>query len=323
MKPLDRLAGLRDQADRLVIGLSSGTSADGVDAALVRITGDGVSTRVELMAGRTYPYEPVVKDAILRLPGGSVAEVCRMNFVLGELFAEAAIALAKEAGLRRDEIDLIGSHGQTIYHIPRDSHHPASTLQVGEADVIAERTRVPVISGFRTRDVAAGGDGAPLVPYVDFLLFGGEGGPLALQNIGGIANVTVVGPDIEDLIAFDTGPGNMPLDHVVSVLTRGQETFDRGGKHAARGRIDETLVQRLLDDPWFSREPPKSTGRERFGEAYVMRILEGKGNLSVLDVLASLTLCVAWSIHRAYADFVFPHGDIREILVILIISMVI
>ncbi len=315
MKPLDRLIAIRGKEERLVLGLSSGTSADGVDAALVRIRGSGTEISVEFVAGRTYPYEPPLREAVLRLAEGHTAEVCRMNFVLGEVFASAALALVREAGFRREEIDLIGSHGQTICHLPRGPRTTPSTLQVGEPDVIAESTGVPVVSDFRTRDVAAGGEGAPLVPYVDYLLFRRDGRAVALQNIGGIANVTVVTPEFDDLIAFDTGPGNMPLDHVTGILTRGRERFDRGGKLAARGRIDESLAERLLADPWFALPPPKSTGRERFGERWVMRILEGKGNLSIHDILATLTVFVARSIHRAYEDFVFPRAEIREILV--------
>jgi anhydro-N-acetylmuramic acid kinase len=162
--------------------------------------------------------------------------------------------------------------------------------------------------------VASGGDGAPLIPYVDFLLFRRDEGVVALQNIGGIANVSVVGRELDDLVAFDTGPGNMPLDHVVRVLTRGEEGFDRFGKSAARGRVDENLLAKLLTHPYLRREPPKTTGRETFGEDYVMGILRGKGNLSIPDVLATLTAFVANSIHRAYAEFILPNTPLREVI---------
>ena len=315
MNPLDRLRSIRDKEERTILGLSSGTSADGVDALLVKVRGNGLSLEAEPILGRTFPYQPGLRDTIRALGGGRVSEICKMNFIIGEIFAKNALALIGEAGLEPDQVELVGSHGQTVFHIPRGPRASPSTLQIGEPDVIAEKTQVPVIADFRTRDVAAGGDGAPLVPYVDFLLFRNEGGPLAIQNIGGIANVTVVTEDFESVFAFDTGPGNMPIDHVVSVLTRGAETFDPGGRHAVRGRVDNNLLDKLLTHPYLRAEPPKSTGREAFGQDWVMGILESKGNSSVLDVLATVTFFVARSIHQAYEDFVFPRSEVREVVV--------
>ena len=314
MKPFDRLLAARDKTERLVLGLSSGTSADGIDAALVRIRGGGLDLRVEPVAGCTRPWPEAIRELVLGLGAAHTSDVCRMNFRLGEMFAEAALDLIREAGLEPEDVDLIGSHGQTVYHVPRGVRTPPSTLQIGEPDVIAEKTRIPVIADFRTRDVAAGGEGAPLVPYVDYLLFRREDGAVAMQNIGGIANVTLVTPALEDVIAFDTGPGNMPLDHLVRVLTRGAETFDRGGKHAVRGRIDEILLDKLLRHPYFMKPPPKSTGRETFGADWVMQVLAGKGNDSILDVLATMTLAVAKSIARAYEEWVFPRAPVREVV---------
>ena len=317
MKPLERLMALCEKPERLVLGLSSGTSADGVDAALVKIRGNGISTQAEIVVGKTYDYTEGLHQTALTLGEAPAAKVCIANFAIGEFFADRALDLIREAGLKPDDVDLIGTHGQTIYHLPRGPHPhcTSSTLQIGEPDVIAEKTRIPVIADFRTRDVAAGGDGAPLVPYVDYLLFRRESGAVALQNIGGIANVSVVTPDIEDLIAFDTGPGNMPLDSTMRILTRGKEGLDQSGRHALRGRIDENLLQKLMTHPYFELEPPKSTGREMFGDQWVLKILKGKGNLSVLDVLATLTVFVAKSIHDAYVRYVFPHQDVREVLV--------
>lgn len=314
MKPLDRLIAAREKEERLVLGLSSGTSADGIDAALVRIRGSGLEIEVEPVAGRTYPYPEPVRESVLRLTNGRTADVCRMNFAIGEIFATSALALISEAGLTPEQVDLIGSHGQTVHHIPRGARTTPSTLQIGEPDVIAEKTRIPVIADFRTRDVAAGGEGAPLVPYVDYLLFRRENAAVAMQNIGGIANVTLLGTSLEDVVAFDTGPGNMPLDHVVRILTRGRETYDRGGKHAARGRIDENLLAKLLTHPFLAKPPPRSTGREAFGEDWVMGVLEGKGNDSVVDVLATMTLFVATTIARAYEEHLFPRAAVREVV---------
>jgi anhydro-N-acetylmuramic acid kinase len=317
MKPLERLLALCEKPERLVLGLSSGTSADGVDAALVKICGNGLETTVEVVAGKTYDYTEGLRRTALSLGEAPAATICAANFAIGEFFAERALDLIGETGLEPEDVDLIGSHGQTIYHLPRgpSPHGTSSTLQIGEPDVIAEKTRIPVIADFRTRDVAAGGEGAPLVPYVDYLLFRRETGAVALQNIGGIANVTAVTPDIEDLIAFDTGPGNMPLDATVRILSRGSEGFDESGRQALRGRIDENLLQKLMTHPYFEMGPPKSTGRETFGDQWVLKILEGKGNLSVLDVLATLTVFVAKSIHDAYVRYVFPSADVREVLV--------
>ena len=317
MKPLERLLALCDKPSRLVLGISSGTSADGVDVALVHIHGNGTATRTEVVAGRTYDFSEGLRSTVLSLGEASAALICSANFSIGEFFAERALDLIREAGLTPEDVDLIGSHGQTIYHVPRGPHPhcTSSTLQIGEPDVIAERTRIPVIADFRTRDVAAGGDGAPLVPYVDYLLFRREDHVVALQNIGGIANATAVTPVIEGLIAFDTGPGNMPLDSTMRILTRGQDRHDEAGRHALRGRIDENLLQKLMTHPYFELEPPKSTGREMFGDAWVLKILEGKGNLSVLDVLATLTVFVAKSIHDAYVRYIFPKADVRDVLV--------
>jgi len=314
LNPLERLAGVRDKEERLVLGLSSGTSADGVDAALVRIRGSGLEISVEPVAGRTYSYDRHTQKALTELGKASAGEICRMNFMVGEFFADRALEFIEEAGFVPEQVDLIGSHGQTIFHIPRGPRVSPSTLQIGEPDVIAEKTRIPVVADFRTRDVAAGGEGAPLIPYVDFLLFRREEGAVALQNIGGIANVSVVSDSLLSMIAFDTGPGNMPLDHVVRIMTRGEETFDRFGKHSARGRIDENLKARLLAHPYFGRLPPKSTGRETFGEEYVLSILHGKGNQSIPDVLATMTAFVAESIYRAYEEYVFPKMPIREVI---------
>jgi anhydro-N-acetylmuramic acid kinase len=266
-----------------------------------------------MVLGRTYPYPPALHTAVLEIR--SVADVCRVNFDVGEYFAACARNLIAEAGLTPERVDLIGSHGQTVWHIPSGPAVSPATLQIGEPDVIAERTRIPVVADFRTRDVGAGGDGAPLVPYVDYVLFRERGVPLALQNIGGISNVTLVRQDLEDLVAFDTGPGNAPLDELARILSCGREHHDAGGRHAARGRIDDELLGRLLAHPYFARRPPKSTGREAFGREYVMEVLSHKGNLSVLDVLATMTLFVATTIRNAYEDHVFPASPVREILV--------
>ncbi len=310
-----RLRGLWKKKERVVLGLNSGTSADGVDAALVRISGQGLSTRVEMIGFRSFPYSDRLRETVLGLPKATAADICRMNFVLGERFAEAACALLKELRFDPEQVDLIGSHGQTACHIPRSQGEVASTLQIGEADVIAERTGVPVISDFRTRDIAVGGEGAPLSAYVDYLLFRREGPPRALLNLGGIANVTVVTDAPEDVFAFDTGPANMPIDEAVRIMTQGKEHYDREGRVAAKGRIDENLLHRLLEHPFLKLAPPKTTGRETFGVDFVLPLLEKKGNNRAIDILATLTAFSAHCIRRGFEEFVFPRAQPPEILI--------
>ena len=308
---MNRLLELLKKDRKLVIGLMSGTSADGIDAALVRVAGCGLDTRTETLAHVTVPYSDRIRENILDLE--AVSDLCRMNFFLGERFAEAAKAVMAKAGV--DTVDLVGSHGQTVYHVPRRRGDTASTLQIGEPDVIAERLGVPVVSDFRTRDIAAGGEGAPLSAYVDYLLFHRDGPPRALLNLGGIANVTVVPDTMEEVFAFDTGPANMPLDECVRILTAKKEHLDRDGRMAARGRVDENLLRRLLEHPYLKLPIPKTTGRETFGRGFVMPLLEAKGNNRGIDILATLTMFVARSIHAAYVDHVLPRARPSEVLV--------
>lgn len=310
---MKRIAELAAKESNLVVGLMSGTSADGIDAALVRIRGCGLGTNVQVLAHATTPYRPRLREQVLGL--ATVGDACRLNFVLGECFAEAAQAVLEKAGVALADLDLVGSHGQTVHHVPRRTGDVASTLQIGEADVIAERLGVPVVSDFRTRDIAAGGEGAPLSAYVDYLLFRRDGPPRVLLNLGGIANLTVVTEDIEEVFAFDTGPANMPLDEAVRIVTEGKEQFDRDGKLAASGRVDENLLHRLLEHPYLRQPLPKTTGRETFGSDFVLPLLRGKGPQRGVDILATLTAFTAHSIHQAFHDFVAPRAQPVEIVV--------
>ncbi|MHC4222618.1 MAG: anhydro-N-acetylmuramic acid kinase [Planctomycetota bacterium] len=312
---MKRLRQITRKDPRLVLGLLSGTSADGVDAALVRIAGSGLGTRTEVVAFMTMPYSPQLRKAILELGAGTVSELCRMNFVLGERFAEAALQLLAKTGVEPKEVDLVGSHGQTVFHVPRRPGDVASTLQIAEPDVIAERLGVPVVSDFRTRDIAAGGEGAPLSAYVDYLLFRREGPPRALLNLGGIANVTIVCEAVEEVFAFDTGPANMPLDETVRILTGDKEHFDKDGRTAGKGRVDVNLLQSLLQHPYLELAFPKTTGRETFGRDFVMPLLRAKGNNRGIDILATLTMFVAQSIRKAFEDHIFPRAKVTEVLV--------
>lgn len=293
----------------IVVGLMSGTSADGTDAAVVRLDGAPPALDWQVL-GHTHIEHPAgLREEIFacfRPVTGSVDRLCRLNFALGRAFGAAALVAIAEVGLEPSDVDLIGSHGQTLWHIP--SGCDASTLQLGEPAVIAEITGLPVVANFRTRDVAAGGQGAPLVAYVDRLLLTHPTRTRAAQNIGGIANVTYL-PALARTdqvpFAFDTGPGNMLIDDAAGRASGGVLHFDRDGALAARGRVDEDLLGELLADAYFAQPPPKTTGRERFGEqlgAEIWRRALASGT-EVSDVVATVTALTAESIARAYRDF--------------------
>ena len=267
----------------LAVGLMSGTSADGVTAVLVEIGRDWVRVR----RCKTYPYSPRLKKLLLDAPSLRAPELSALNFELGERFAEAALEISK--GTRPV---LIGSHGQTVWHGPNAL--PPNTLQVAEPSIIAERTGLTVVADFRPRDMAAGGQGAPLVPAFDLFLFG-RGAPRAVVNIGGIANVSFVGNG-KLWSAFDAGPGNALLDEAVRRATRGRSEMDRGGRLAARGRVDEKTLKRLLAHPYFKKTPPKSLDRTTFGPALIDKYFPRIGVAGLPDTLATLTELTARSL---------------------------
>ena len=301
-----------------VIGLMSGTSLDGVDAALVRLDGDAPEWRVEAFVARPYPSERRERIHAAIQEGGA-PELCRLHTALGEWFAEAALAACAEAGVDPQAVDLIGSHGQTVWHEPPAPEWRGSTLQLGCPATIAERTGIPVVSDFRARDTAAGGEGAPLVPWVDRLLFSHPERRRVLQNIGGMANLTRVPRRGEDapLLAFDTGPGVALVDAAMDLATGGERAFDEDGRWAAAGRVDEALLEELLDHPYLQRPPPKSTGRETFGRPMVARLAErftGDGEPRWQDLVATLTELTARSIAGAVRRWVLPEGADEIIL---------
>ena len=295
-----------------VIGLMSGTSLDGIDAALVSFEGDASDLRWSLEAFVTIPYDDERRDRIHRaIVDGSAAILCRLPAALVEWFAEAALRVCDEAGILPSSVDLIGSHGQTIWHEPPGPEGRGATLQLGDAATIAERTGIPVVSDFRVRDVAAGGEGAPLVPWVDRVLFAVPGRSRILQNIGGMANLTWIPPrgDPAPILAFDTGPGNALIDAAVALATGGLETYDRDGAWARRGKVREELLAELLANPFFDRPPPKSTGREVFGRPFVEALVRRERPESVedwADLVATLTALTAESIAGAIDRWVAP-----------------
>lgn len=306
----------------LALGIMSGTSADGIDVALVRIAG----RKATLENHTALPFPPQVQKTILRLGEGRAVtsgEISQLNFLLGELFAEAALAACRKFGVRPAQIAVVGSHGQTVFHqgVPARLHgrRVASTLQIGEPSMIAARTGITTVGDFRPADIAAGGQGAPLVPFVDYLLYrNARIGRVAL-NIGGIANVTVIpaGASLADVYAFDTGPGNMVVDALVRRFTRGRKGFDRNAEMASRGALLPGLLQTLLRDKYFSERPPKTAGREQYGEKYLRGLLshrEARG-AKPEDLIRTATILTALSILDAFHRFIAPRTNVAEIIV--------
>ena len=291
------------------IGLMSGTSADSIDAACVRFAGAPPRLDWELLSFVTLPMTAELRQEIFaafRPETGTVDKLCQLNFTLGEWFAKASLEAIKAAKLTPDQVDFIGSHGQTVWHIPPNSGEGvASTLQLGNPAVIAERTGITVVSDFRSRDMAAGGQGAPLVPFVDNLLLSHPTLSRAVQNIGGIGNVTwLPAGGAGEAFGFDTGPGNMLLDRAAEVLTQGQMHCDMDGKMAFAGKIQENFLQKwMAEEPYFTRKPPKSTGRELFGVQRCDVYLKEMAGLSKEDILATLTAFTARSTAEAYKNF--------------------
>jgi len=305
-----------------VVGLMSGTSGDGVDAVLADIRGSGHALKVKPLEFVSCAYPADLQPRILAASArGTVSEICHLNVVLGEWFAKAALRVIKQAGLEPAKIDLIGSHGQTIHHLPNEVDEPGigavrSTLQIAEPAVIAERTGITTVANFRPRDMAAGGQGAPLTPYVHSVLLRDKKRSRLVVNLGGIGNVTYLpaGKGLEAVLAFDTGPGNMVMDGLIRRLTKGRETMDRGGTLAAKGKVAIGLLAKLLAHPYFKRTPPKSTGREEFGDVFGEQILAAQKahRLKAEDVLATCALFTAITIGSARK---WLNGPVDEVIV--------
>jgi anhydro-N-acetylmuramic acid kinase len=315
---------IKAQSKQLIVGLISGTSADGIDAALIEVCEEGLSIRVQVLAHDTYPYPEHLREQLLAAAypdSSSVDLICHLNAAVGVCFAEAAIAIAAAAEVSMEAVDLIGSHGQTIHHIPVATTTPrrsVSTLQIGEPCIITERTGVTTVADFRPRDMAAGGLGAPLAPYGHYQLFADPQRPKLVQNIGGIANVSALTEtDIMQTLAFDTGPGNMLMDEAVRHTSGGQQQFDAGGQLAAQGQPHAGLLAELLQHPFITQPPPKATGREAFGKDLWQRIHERAAdfNLSAADIVRTCTVFTVESIALNYERFIFPHAAIDEIIV--------
>ncbi len=300
----------------IYIGLMSGTSADGIDAAVIELNGDFEHPKYKLMAFENIPYPAEIRTQIFALfdTKSTTADiVSRMNFTLGRLFGEAADKLINKYLIPRDRIAAIGSHGQTIYHEPNGE--VPNTLQIGEGSVISRITGIPCVSDFRTADIAAGGNGAPLVPFTEYVLYSSNDKSIILQNIGGISNSTVLpaGCKACNVFAFDNGPGNMLIDGLCEMFFH--ESMDRCGKIAASGNINRELLNALLQEPYYKKAPPKTTGRELFGKEYCKNIISISKGLPYEDVISTVTALTAKVIGNSYKDFICKKYKIDELIV--------
>jgi len=310
----------------LVLGLMSGTSADGIDVALARISGTPPNLNAKLLGHTSVKFPPALRKEILRVAEQhpiTAGALSQLNFRLGELFAGAALAACRKFRIAPKKIALIGSHGQTIFHqgrpVPYFAGPTASTLQIGEASIISARTGITTIGDFRPADIALGGQGAPLVPYADYLLYRHPKLGRVSLNLGGIANITVLpaAAKAEQVFAFDTGPANMLIDALVSHFTSGRQRFDKNARLASQGRSIPALLDNLLSDPYLKLAPPKSTGREYFGHGYLKKLLElGRPHRAEPnDLIRAATIFTALSVVDALNRFVLPKTKIHQLIV--------
>jgi len=305
----------------IIVGLMSGTSTDGIDAAAVRLVAEADTPGIELLSFVSMPYCEGFRQRLLAIAGDEArpSDIAAANFALGGLFAAAAHEALRQAGLTWKDARAIGCSGHTVSHVPhgRGPHEPPATLQIGEAAVIAEELGVPVVCDFRVRDIAAGGQGAPLVPYFDYQMLGSAGAARAVLNIGGIANVTILkaGCGLDEVVAFDTGPGNMPIDAAVRALFPDSPGYDKDGAVARQGRVNRDLLEVLLAHPYFARPAPKSCGREQFGESFTGAALRRVHDLAAPDAIATLTEWVGATVGQAIARCAAEGEEPWEIIV--------
>lgn len=309
----------------LVIGLMSGTSLDGIDAALIKIEENGQEMDIELIHYLSESYSVELKRSLADLCAPDTAHIeniAAMNMYLGEIYSSITLKLIEESGFSKEDILLISSHGQTIYHQPLpikiEQHDIVTTLQIGDISVIAERTGIMTVGDFRTRDIAAGGQGAPLVPYADFLLFRAQSHGSVLVNIGGIANITVIpkAANEADIFAYDTGPGNMIIDAFTIFATNGEHTYDKDGTLASEGNINEEWLERLLKHDYFQLKSPKSTGREMFGFDFAQSLWNDAELLAIPDhdKIATITDLTAKTITDEINNYINIY-ELREVLI--------
>ena len=321
--PIHPLAHLWTKQPRIAVGLMSGTSLDGVDAVLVRLDGSGTDLKMDVRAFVHTPYPQALRALLLEnaeAETSSVRALSQLNVRLAHLYADAVARVAAEAGLAVKAVDVVGSHGQTVHHVPEASdcagEAVTSTLQIGDPSVLANRLGVPVVGDFRVADMALGGQGAPLVPYLDFVYFASEAETRGLLNLGGIANLTVLprGAGPEEVYAFDTGPSNMVIDALTQRFF--DAPYDDGGAHASRGRVQEDLLKRLLEDPYYAQPPPKSTGRERYGAAFLDQLLTWADvQVTPEDLIATAAMLTVASIYGSYQRLVEAQHPLDVLIV--------
>ena len=319
---MKRFLDLLQKETKLVVGLMSGTSVDGIDVALVEIKGNGTGTKLRQIDFLTIPFPEGLSEFILKnSTSGSadIGEIARLNFLLAQLYAAAVSSVCKQSRINIERIDLIGSHGQTIHHLPKSvrmfGQDVAATLQIGDPSVLAKVTGKITVGDFRVGDMALGGQGAPLVPYFDYILFRSEKVSRALLNIGGIANITLLpkGCGEQDVVAFDTGPGNMLVDQLMKILF--DKDFDKNGVVASSGTIRKEILEYLMNDEFIKSSPPKSTGRERYGDEFTRKILEKFAGYSREDLIATVTEFTAAAVHESFKVFLSGKGGLEELYV--------
>ncbi len=319
---MEMLEKLFKKKNKLIVGLMSGTSADGIDAVLVKIKGSGTTSTFRQLAFETYPYPNGFKKFLLSNSDAKTArldDITRLDMLIASFFADAVKKIVRKASKQMNEIDLIGSHGQTIHHLPINKkmfgRFVRSTMQIGNPSIIAKLTEVVTIGDFRVGDVAVGGSGAPLAPLFDFLMLRSNKFNRAVLNIGGIANITVLPRNcsINQVVAFDTGPGNMLIDRLMQKFYH--QPFDKSGETASEGKILPSLLTWLIQHPYFQIKPPKSTGREMFGESFAKEIQTKTRKADNKDIITTITEFTALSIYESYLKFIRPKTKIQELIV--------
>lgn len=319
---IESLVKLSKKKSKYVIGLMSGTSVDGVDVVLVQLTGNGTSTKIKQIGFHTYPFPQKMREMILRnaeTNGGNVTDICKLNFLIARVYVSAIKSICKKINFPPNKIDLIGSHGQTIHHLPKKEklfgYDTSSTLQIGDPGVIAKLTGILTVGDFRVGDVALGGEGAPLIPYFDYIIFHSKKVNRALLNIGGISNFTILDKKgiADDVIAFDTGPGNMLIDYLTKKFYR--KNFDSNGRIAKSGKFNSAVFKFLKEsDNFIERKPPKSTGREYYGQDFLRSITNEFMKIPPNDLIRTVTNFTAYAVYRNYEKFIMKETEINELI---------
>jgi len=318
---LQKLFDLSQKENKIVIGLMSGTSVDALDIAVVEISGNGVDTKLKLLKYFEYQYPYGLKEFVLKnsvKQSANIEDICRLNFLLPQIYSEAVKKVCQELNLSSEDVDLIGSHGQTIHHLPEEENlfgqKVRATLQIGDPMALAKLTGIVTVGDFRVGDIAFGGQGAPLVPYVDYILFHSTMVSRALLNLGGIANFTILPKNCTkcETVAFDTGPANMLIDLVCKKYFNIH--YDKNGERAESGKLNEKLFQKLLSiDDYIKKQPPKSTGREYYCETFLDNLLKDE-NIEAVDLLNTLTDYTAYTVYYNYEKFIKPVIEIDELI---------